>query len=146
MLAPINPNADHLGSEESQRYWRMPFQHCRALAGALQLTASSPPALVNNTRTLPFWTAHTAVSHDDPRHQPEAASFHRKLLQLPSSLLCAHDCVTCQNLVPVVRTASQGQLSMHLHIFGCHYNGLPSNGAWLWHQQPARGVFARTHT
>lgn len=42
-VAPINPNADHLGSEDSEHYWRVLLQHCTALAGAPQLTASFPP-------------------------------------------------------------------------------------------------------
>lgn len=51
-VAPINPDADHLGSEESEHYWRMLLQHYRALAGAPQFTASFPPSLVNNNFAL----------------------------------------------------------------------------------------------
>lgn len=108
-VAPINPNGDHLGSEGNEHYWRMALEHYRALAGAPQFTASFPPSLVSNTGSLCPWTAHIAVLHDVPkRHPSEVASFHHKLLQLPASLLLARGCITRQNLVPVVWTASRG--------------------------------------
>lgn len=66
-VAPINPNADHLGSEESEHYWRMLLQHCTALTGAPQFTASFPPSFVNNTRTLHSWTSHIAAFYDAPK-------------------------------------------------------------------------------
>lgn len=85
-VAPISPNADHLGSEESKHYGRMLSQHCTALAGAPQLTASFPPSLVNYTRTLHSWTAHIAVFHDAPKDRKKVRSSQLPL-QPPSAAL-----------------------------------------------------------
>lgn len=59
-MAPITPNADDSGGEGSEHHWRRLPQQRRALAGAPQFTASLPPSLVSNTRTLHSWTVHAA--------------------------------------------------------------------------------------
>lgn len=88
-VAPIHPNTGHLGSEGSEHSCRMLFQHCRALPGTPQVTASLLPSLFNNTTSCSR-VAHVAVFHNAPQvtSQKQAASTAGSFSCPPASCAC----------------------------------------------------------